>query len=370
VVRLWAGTASANAFRMLGTRAMLGRVFGPDDIGNPSVLLSANTWRRLFQSDPAVVGTMMEFRGPKGTWPRMTIIGVLPAGFEFPAGPPVDVFTFFGSDDTAGRFSAAVIGRLGDGLPERNVNAPPLSIQRFEVQHLKSEIVRGLRPALRVLLAAVAVVLLIVCANVANLLLARGTARQREIAVRFAVGGSRGRVVRQLLTESLVLAVAGGALGALVGAVGVHVVKELASVEAPGIFRFAFGDSILSRVNEIGIDLKMFGIAFGIAALTSLLFGILPALRLSQTNQRHATGSRAGGSGRLDSGVHGAVVVGQVVLATVLLVAAGLLINSFIRLLTVEKGYDASRVLVFQLVFPNDYSIARKTDAIEVLLAA
>lgn len=386
VVRLWGGTASANAFRMLGTRAMLGRVFGPDDIGNPNVVvLSANTWRLLFQSDPAVVGTMMEFRGPKGTWPRMTIIGVLPAGFEFPAGPPVDFFTLFGLDDTAGRFSAAVIGRLGDGIPlqaamdeaaaigrgipVRNVNAPPLSIQRFEVQNLKSEIVLGLRPALRVLLAAVAVVLMIVCANVANLLLARGTARQREIAVRFAVGGSRGRVVRQLLTECLVLAVAGGALGALFGAVGVHFVKELASVEAPGIFRFAFGDSILPRVNEIGIDLKMFGVAFGIAALTSLLFGILPALRLSQTNQLHATGLRAGGSGRRDSGVLAALVVGQVVLATVLLVAAGLLINSFIRLLTVEKGYDPSSVLVFQLVFPNDYSIARKTDAIEAVLA-
>ncbi len=168
---------------------------------------------------------------------------------------------------------------LGSAIrPPRPAGAPPLTGPRFEVQLLKEQTVRGLRPALRVLLAAVAALLLIVCANVANLLLARGTARQREIAVRSAIGASRGRVVRQLLTESLLLAAAGGALGALVGAAGVTLVKNLASIESPGIFRLVFGASILPRINEVGVDPRMFAIAFSIAALTSLIFGVLPAL--------------------------------------------------------------------------------------------
>ena len=163
---------------------------------------------------------------------------------------------------------------LGNAIrPPRPANAPPLTRPRFDVLGLKNQMVQELRPALRVLLAAVASVLLIVCANVANLLLARGTARQREIAVRFAIGASRGRVIRQVMTESAVLAAAGGVLGALLGAAGVALVKALASVEAPGIFRLGFGTSILPRGHEVGIDPRMFAIAFGIAAITSLVFG-------------------------------------------------------------------------------------------------
>ena len=143
---------------------------------------------------------------------------------------------------------------------------------------------------------------MIVCANVANLLFARGTARQRELAVRLAIGASRGRIVRQILTECLVLATAGGALGALLGAAGVALVKQLATVEAPGIFRLMFGSTILPRGHEVGVDLKMFGIAFVIAAVTSVVFGLLPAVRLSRANHVHAMGSRGSGTGR---GNHG-----------------------------------------------------------------
>src|SRR5206468_1772923 len=200
--------------------------------------------------------------------------------------------------------------------------------------------VEELRPALRLLLAAVAIVLLIVCANVANLLLARGTARQREIALRFAVGASRGRIVRQVLTECLVLAMAGGVLGAFVGAAGVTLVKQLTSVDAPGIFRLGFGTSIVPRGNEIGVDLRMFGIVFGIAAITSVVFGVLPALHASRTHSLQAMGSRGGSSSRGESRIRAGLVVGQVVMATVLLVGAGLLIHSFVKLSTVEQGYD------------------------------
>src|SRR5262249_7823277 len=151
--------------------------------------------------------------------------------------------------------------------PPVRVNAPVTNVPRFDIEVVQDQVVQRLRPALRVFLAAVAFVLLIVCANVANLLLARGTVRQGEIAVRFAIAASRGRIVRQVLTECLVLAVAGGALGALLAGAGLALVKGLASVEAPGIFQLAFASSLLPRVHEISINVRVFGVAFGIAAM-------------------------------------------------------------------------------------------------------
>jgi putative ABC transport system permease protein len=248
------------------------------------------------------------------------------------------------------------------------VNAQPLAAPRFELRNLKAEMIRELRPALRVFLVAVAVVLMIVCANVANLLLARGTARQREMAVRVAIGASRWRLVRQVLTECLVLATAGGLLGALVGAAGVMLVKQLAFVEAPGVFRLMFGASILPRVHEVGISPRMFGIAFGISAIASIAFGLLPALHLSRQNPAQAFTARGGGAGRGASKLRAALVVVQLVMATVLLIGAGLLIQSFGRLLAVDRGYSPSNVLAFQLVFPPEYAVARKVETIEGIL--
>ena len=245
----------------------------------------------------------------------------------------------------------------------------PWRCRASSVQRLKDLAVEEVRPALRVLLAAVAVVLLIVCANVSNLLLARGSARQREIAVRCAVGASRGRIVRQILTECLVLAAIAGVVGLLLAASGVTLVKMLAPVEAPGIFRFALGASILPRINEIGIDLKLFALASGAAAMTSLAFGVLPAFYLSRPNEFNRMGPRTGGSRGGPARTRAVLVVGQLVMATVLLVAAGLLIRSFEKLSTVNKGYDPSNVVAFQLVFPSDYPIARQVETIEALLA-
>jgi putative ABC transport system permease protein len=382
IVRLWEGVASANAFTLLGTRALLGRTFEPGDQTSPNlVVLAFDTWRRVFDANPGVLGTTIEVQ-PSGR--LLTVIGVMPTVFEFPAGPSVDFYTPFMADDSPRQFSTAMIGRLGmdvplkaaideaaaiaPGIPARNANVLPPDVPRFEVQPLKDQAVRELRPALRVFLATVGVVLLIVCANVANLLLARGTARQREWAMRVAIGASRGRVIRHILTETLILAFVGGVVGALAGAFGIALVKELASLEAPGIFRIVFGTSILPRANELRIDTKMFGIALSIAALTSFLFGALPAVHLSGTTHLHAIGSRRGGLTRRSSRLSAALVVGQVVMATVLLVGAGLLTHSFINLSTIEKGYDPSNVLTFQLVLPNDYSISQKTTTLETLL--
>ncbi|HUF07949.1 MAG TPA: ABC transporter permease [Rhodothermales bacterium] len=380
--RLWGARISGHAFAVLGVNAMLGRTLQPDDERDPHVVaLGFEAWRRLFRSDPKVVGRHLELRG-NVPQPPLTVVGVLPPGFEFPTGP-MDYYRPF--DSSRPPVQIPVVARLRDGVslsaakdeanaigtairPARPGNAPPLPVPRFDVQPLKDEVVKELRPALRVLLAAVVVVLVIVCVNVANLLLVRGTARRREIAVRAAIGASRSRIIRQALAECLVLAGAGGALGALLASGGVLLVKYLAAVEAPGIFQLMFGSTILPRGHEVGVDPSVFGIAFGVAAAACVAFGLLPAVRLSQPRLTHTIGSRTRTVRPGDARVQSVLVVSQLVMATVLLVAAGLLINSFVRLTTVEKGYDASNVLALQLVFPGDYATVRKTEAIEELL--
>ena len=393
MARLWGATLSANTFTVLGAGAQLGRTLVADDAAKPDVVvLSFDTWRRLFDSDPAAVGATIEFRAdfnasltPELVPPRlMTIVGVMPAAFELPSGP-MDYYTPLVVDSSKRSPRVTLFGRLRPGvsltaaLEEANVvgsaivpapaNAPALNVPRFEVRGVKERMVQGLRPALRVLFAAVAAVLLIVCANVANLLLARATTRQREIAVRMAIGASRTRIAQQVLAECVVLAAAGGVLGAAVGAAGVALVKSLTAVDAPGIFRLGFGTSILPRGHEVGVDPKLFAIAFGIAAITSAVCGVLPALHMSRTSSLHAMGSRGTNSGRREPRIRAALAVGQLAMATVLLVSAGLLINSFVKLSAVERGYDPGNVLAFQLVLPPQYSIARKTETIEQILA-
>ena len=390
--RLWGVTISDNAFTALGASAMLGRTLLPGDDANPDVVvLSFETWRRLFHSAPDAIGATLEFRAdfnasltPELVPPRrLTIVGVMPATFELPTGP-TDYYTPFVVDASKRSPRIRMFGRLrpdvsltaaveesnviGSAIVPAPAGALALTVPRFEVRGMKERMVEGLRPALRVLLAAVAAVLLIVCANVANLLLARGTARQREVAVRIAIGATRARVVRQVLTECVVLASAGGALGAAVGAGGVALVKTLTTVDAPGIFRLGFGTSILPRGQELAIDPGLFAVAFGIAAITSVAFGLLPALYMSRATSLHAMGARGAGPGRRESRIHAGLVVGQLAMATVLLVGAGLLLQSFVRLSTVERGYDSSNVLAFQLVFPPDYPVARKADTVEEVL--
>jgi putative ABC transport system permease protein len=392
--RLWGAMISADAFARLGARAALGRTLAAGDEAHPEVVvISFDTWRSLFQSDAAVVGTTLAVQAPETMFGGasidarlLTIVGVLPQGFELPTAlgsadfyspfvieskrSPIVTFAAYLPPGIALRDAVDEANVIGASLrPRGPANAAAMNVPRFDVQNLKDLLVRGVRPAFRVLLAAVAVVLLIVCANVANLLLARGTARQHEFAVRFAIGASRGRVARQVLTECVVLCAAGGVVGALFAAGGIRLVKTLASIEAPGIFRVVFGASLLPRIGEVGVHLPMFGIAFGIAATTSLLCGVLPAVHVSRRTALQAMGTRGSSPSLSASRIRAALVLGQIVLAIVLLVGAGLLLRAFVKLSTVDRGYAPSHVLAFQLVLPADYPINRKTESMASILA-
>jgi putative ABC transport system permease protein len=386
---LWGAMVSGNLFTLLQTRAHIGRVLQPADEANPTVIvLSYDTWQRHYHSDPSILGRALEVRMGALLAARppmfLTVVGVLPNDFEFPT-ERLDFVMPITLDPARGWPGTTTIARLAPGIslaaatqeadamgtPMRKPWPPdrmPPSGPRFEYQSVKERLVEPVRPAMGVILAAVAVLLLIVCANTANLLLAKGTSRRREIAVRLAVGASRLQVFRQVGVECAVLATAGGVFGALLGAGGVVLVRQLATVEAPGIFRLMFGANILPRANEVGVDWRLFGIAFAISATTALIFGLLPALQLSRADAFRSMGSRGGGTSRAESRLRSALTLAQLTLATVLLTGAALLTHSFINLATFNKGYDPTQVLAINLLFPDTYSTAHKGETIEALL--
>jgi predicted permease len=397
LVKVTAGYVSSNYFEVLGARALLGRTLVSGDTANPDVMVLAYyEWQRHFGSDPKAIGSVVHFRSGGLAGRSLTVIGVMPESMET-IGAPMDFYTPIAAMPNAGAIGLAqLIGRLRDGSalaaatgeanvigaavrPARPASAAPLTGARFDVRSMKDGLFDpplgrqggadiSVRTVLRIFLAAVTVVLLIVCANVANLLLARGTARRRELATRLALGASRWHLVRQILAECVVLAAAGGAIGAGLAAAGVLAIKWLATVDAQGVFRIVFGDNLLPRANEVGIDVPLFGITFAVAVITTFAFGLLPALHLSRSNQLPAIGSRAAGMTRKDTRIRTLLVIGQLAMATVLLVAAALLSLSFRNLAGVEKGYDPANVLAFQLVLPGEYPTARKAESIAAVL--
>ena len=397
--RLSAGIISTNYFDVYGMQPEFGRLIHANDETNPDVIvLSHDTWQRYFHSALDAIGSVIELRGTIGSGPSnlgakageagrlLTVVGVLPDVYET-HGMVFDFYIPMRPGMFARPPSVMVLGRIRDGVShaaaEEEANAignairppwpttePPLVQPRFRLTPLQDQVVEPVRPALRVFLVAVVVVLLIVCANVANLLLARGASRSRELAVRLAIGAGRARLVRQIFTECLVLAAIGGSLGALLGAAGVRLVKQLATIDAQGVFRLSFGGDLLPRINEVGVDGRLLIIAVGLSIAASVIFGLLPALHLSRVSHLQAMGTRGGGATRRDTRTRTALVISQLVLATVLLVSAGLLVNSFINLSRVEKGYDPSNALAFQLVLPPEYATERKAATIESLINA
>jgi putative ABC transport system permease protein len=353
--RVRATSGSADFFPLLRTSAMLGRTLTPEDArkGSPPVaVLSYGLWQRLFGGDARIVGRNIT-AGNESTM----VVGVMPRGFDFPYQTeiwfpmPLDA----ASERRDNRY-VEVFARLRDGVSLEQARAEMDAINgrleqtyaetntgwRVAVTDMRERLVGRMRTALLVLLGAVAFVLLIACANVANLLLARATVRRKEIAVRAALGASRLRIVRQLLTESVLLSIAGGVLGVLVSLWLTRVLVALAPANSP-------------RFDEINLDARVFAFAFGVTILTGMLFGLAPALQVSRVdlNETLKESGRAGADGAQHNRTRGLLVVAEIAFSFMLLVGAGLLVRSFIRLREVHPGFNPGGVLAMRLSVPG-----------------
>ena len=350
--KVWAIRVTAEMLPMLGVAPALGRFFdasesvaGRDHV----VVLSQGLWRRRFGADPGAVGRTIPLNGEP-----YTVIGVMPAGFAFAPfwatdaemAAPLDLTSRSSSREGS---SLRVFARRRKGVSleaaRQEMAGITASLERdfpgtnrdVRVTGLQEKVVGAVRPALLVLLGAVGLVLLIACANVANMLLARASAREREVAVRSALGASRARTIRQLLTESLVLAAAAGAAGT---ALGGWALRLLATVAPPGI----------PRLEEVRLDPRILLATFAVALLSAVIFGLAPALQTSAVSL--TGGLKEGGSA--GAGAEGGrlrrfFVAAEVAIAIVLLVGAGLMIRSFLALQAIDPGFDPKGVLALEV---------------------
>jgi predicted permease len=345
---------SANYFRLFGASPAIGRTFTSDEDrprGGHYVVISNGLWTRRYGSDPSLIGKIMLLGGEP-----YTVVGVL--GANYAPDPPADLWLPLQADpnstDQAHYLRAAARLKPGATLDMAKTQMKLAADQfrrkfpgamgpdgSFTAELLQDTIVSNVRPALLILIGAVAFVLLIACANVANLLLVRATIRKREIAIRAAIGAGRGRIVRQLLTESVMLAVAGGTLGLLLGSIGV---RALLAVNPGNIPRIGEGGA------AVAADWRVLAFTLGVSLLTGVLFGLIPALNASRpdlaSTLKEST-SRSGTSLRQNK-ARGLLVVTEMALALVLLIGAALLIRTYIALRTVNPGFDAHNVLTME----------------------
>ena len=361
--RLQGSVVTANLFPLLGVSPMLGRTFVEDeDKANENgrvVILSQDLFQRRFNSDPAILNQTITLDSNK-----YTVVGVMPRSFQFPIqNEPVELWTTIGVDATGqtpmtaqrGAHFLNLVGRLKKGISEEQAQTDVNTIAtRLEQQYPDTNSHKGIRiesalrslvgdvrPALLILLGAVACVLLIACANVANLLLARATSRHKEMAIRSALGASRGRVIRQLLTESILLSLVGGAVGLLLAVWWSDLLVSLGKEDIP-------------RAVQVGMDWRVLAFTLGVSVLTGLIFGVVPALHSSKTELTDSLkeGRGAGGGARRNR-MRNALVVSELAIAVVLLVGAGLLIQSLWRLQRVKSGLDPHNILTFTVLIPD-----------------
>ncbi|MDQ3744646.1 MAG: ABC transporter permease [Acidobacteriota bacterium] len=351
--RVSAAGVTPDFFRVVGVGAARGRALLADDAqaGHEAVaVIGHGLWVRRFGADPGIVGRRIEISGRS-----LEVVGVMPPGFDFPQRSEVwAALRLDPSKDQRDNRSFFVVGRLKDGATLERAQAEMDALtarlaQEYPVtnggwgvrlQTLRDNLVGQLRTTLFVLMAAVGLVLLIACANVANLLLARAASRRREVAVRLALGAGRMRIVRQMLTESVLLALTGGALG-----VGLSVwLKDLLVALAP---------AGTPRIDEVSTDARVLLFALGATLLTGLVFGLAPALQASRPDLGESLKEGGRGAADVRSRMRSLLVIGEVALSLVLLVGAGLLLKSFARLQRVNPGFDSSNVLTLRLSLPS-----------------
>jgi len=345
-------------FSVLGVQPVLGRAFVPEDDkpatfneGRGTVaIISHGLWKRRFGSDPAIVGRVVQMKSRP-----LTVIGVMPPGFEYPEQTQIWVNSAVNlSEEPRDNRAWSAIARLNSNvdLKQAQTRVSAINAQLDKQFHqtnkgwdvslwtLQERLVREVKPSLLALLGAVGLVLLIACANVANLLLARSAARQKEIAIRAAMGASRARVLRQMLTESILLSAIGGIAGLVLSIWLTDVLMSMLPEDAP-------------RLAHIGIDYRVLTFALVVSALTGILFGIVPALQASKLDVTSALkeGGRSG-EGHRRTSARSLLLIGEVALSLMLLVGAGLLIKSFLRLQEIRPGFNAHNVLVANLALP------------------
>jgi putative ABC transport system permease protein len=368
--RVQGAVVAPSLFPLLGVAPIQGRVFANDEFGEGGdgvVILSARLWQRRFNSDPNLVGKQIALNGRK-----FTVVGIMPARFQFPlplfgiqggtfAGP-VDIWKpiAFTKDELGSRGSRSygVIGRLKKGISAAQAQAEIDTIHanwlkefsdfypsdvRFgaTLYPLHEQVVGGMRTALFILLAAVALVLLIVCANLTTMLLARAGAREREFAIRIALGASRLQLLRQVLCESVLLALIGGAAGSLLAVWGLDLLRAISAQTVP-------------RIAEVNLDARVLLVMLIVSIGTGILFGIIPALASGNPEVTEALkeGGHGATTGAPRNRVRNALVIAEVAMALVLLISAGLLVKSFVRVQNVHPGFNPRHVLTAELSLP------------------
>lgn len=356
--QLRSAQVSADYFRLFGAPILRGRVFTPEeDLPNSErlVVISQRFWEQRFASDPDILGKTILLSGDSHV-----IVGIVSAAFDFAElGPAPEVWTAFQIDpntnDQGHYFQAA--GRLKPGVTlaqgqARLKQSAEAYRQRFpdalgpensfSVEPFREAIVSNVRPTLLVMLGAVSFVLLIACANVANLLLVRATGRRREIAIRAAIGAGRGRIIRQLLTESVLLSIVGGLLGLALGVAGI---RALLAVNTAGLPRIGEAGAL------VGIDWRVLAFTLLVSLSTGMLFGLIPALQGSHADLSSTLKESSGrsGTGFRQNKARSLLVVSEVALALILLIGSALLIRTSIALSAVDPGFDATNVLTMRM---------------------
>ena len=368
--RIAGAVVTPSLFPLLGVSPIKGRVFNDAEFGEGNdgvVMISERLWRRRFNSDPQLIGTQVSINGRS-----FTVVGIMPANFEF----PLPLFGVQGGTfaeradmwkpiaftknelESRGSRSYGVIGRLKPGVTIAQAQAEANTIiatwhQQFRdnyepttkfgatIYPMHDLVIGGMRPALMILLGAVSMVLLIACANLTTMLLARSGAREREFAIRLALGAGRIQLVRQMLAESVLLALIGGTVGVMLAVWGLDLLRSIGTQTVP-------------RLAEVNLDLRVLLVTLTIAVGTGIIIGLIPALATGKPELTEALkeGGRGSTSGLRRNRLRNSLVVAEVALALVLLVGASLLLKSFVRLQNVHPGFEPKNVLTMEVSLP------------------